>query len=74
MEREREGWKYNGSDLLDELITEGTGGTKALLLQSHVLFGLRVKARVLNQTVHKQPDVVLHLSSHTHTHTHTHTD
>ena len=38
-----------------------TSRPKALLLQSHVLFGLRVKGGVLNQAVDKEPHVVLHL-------------
>lgn len=48
-------------DLFDELLAECTGGAEALLLQRHVLLGLRVKAGVLDQAVHKQPHVVLHL-------------
>lgn len=48
-------------DLFNELLAEGTGGAEALLLQRHVLFGLRVEAGVLDQAVHKQPHVVLHL-------------
>lgn len=47
--------------LLNELIAERTVGSKALLLQRHVLFGLRVKGGIFNQAVYKQPNVVLHL-------------
>jgi len=47
--------------LLDELVTERTSGPKALLLQRHVLFGLRVEGRVLDQAIDKQTQVVLHL-------------
>ena len=47
--------------LLDELVAEGAGGAEALLLQGHVLLGLRVEGGVLDQTVDKQPQVVLHL-------------
>lgn len=47
--------------LFDELVAERTSGPKVLLLQCHVLFGLRVKGGVLNQTVDKHPHVVLHL-------------
>lgn len=47
--------------LFNELVAERTTGSKALLLQRHVLLGLRVKGGVLNQAVHKQPNVVLHL-------------
>ncbi len=47
--------------LFNELVTERTSGPKALLLQCHVFFGLRVKGGVLNQAIDKQPHVVLHL-------------
>ena len=47
--------------LLEELVAEGAGGAEALLLQRHVLLGLRVEGGVLDQTVHEQPQVVLHL-------------
>lgn len=47
--------------LFNELGAERTSGPKALLLQCHVLFGLRVKGGVLNQAIDKQPQVVLHL-------------
>lgn len=47
--------------LFNELFAERTTGPKALLLQCHVLLGLRVKGGILNKAVHKQPDVVLHL-------------
>lgn len=47
--------------LFDKLVTEGAGGTEALLLQGHVLLGLGVEGRVLNQAVDKNPHVVLHL-------------
>lgn len=47
--------------LFNELVTEWTSGSKALLLQRHVLFGLRVKGGVFNQAIYKQPHVVLHL-------------
>lgn len=47
--------------LFDELVAEGTSGAEALLLQRHVLFGLRVERGVLDQAVDKQPHVVLHL-------------
>lgn len=48
--------------LFNELLTQGTLGAKALLLQSHILFGLRVEGGVFNQTVDKQPHMVLHLN------------
>lgn len=47
--------------LFDELVAEGTGGAEALVLQGHVFLGLRVEGGVLDQTVDKQPKVVLHL-------------
>lgn len=47
--------------LFDELVAERTSGPEALLLQRHVLFGLRVKRGVFNQAVYKHPHVVLHL-------------
>lgn len=47
--------------LFNELVTERTSGPKGLLLQCHVLFGLRVKGGVFNQAIYKQPHVVLHL-------------
>lgn len=47
--------------LFNEVCTERTDGSKGLLLQCHVLFGLRVKGGVLNQAIDKQPYVVLHL-------------
>lgn len=49
------------SYLLDELLTQCAGRSEVLLLQGHVFFGLRVEAGVLDQAVHKQPHVVLHL-------------
>ena len=49
--------------LFEELVAKGAGGTKALLLQGHVLLGLRVEGGVLDQTVDKQPQVVLHLDT-----------
>lgn len=48
--------------LFNELVTQGTFGAKALLLQSHILFGLRVEGGVFNQAVDKQPHMVLHLN------------
>lgn len=48
-------------NLFIELVSEGTSGAKALLLQCHILFRLRVKGGVLDQAVDKQPHVVLHL-------------
>lgn len=47
--------------LFNELVAEGTSGAEALLLQSHVLFGLGIKGGVFDQAVDKQPHVVLHL-------------
>lgn len=47
--------------LFDKLVTERTSRPKALRLQSHVLFGLRVKSGILNQAIYKQPHVVFHL-------------
>lgn len=47
--------------LFNELVSEGTSRPKTLVLQRHVLFGLRVKGGVLNQAVDKQPHVVFHL-------------
>lgn len=47
--------------LFDKLVTERTSRPKAFLLQSHVLFGLRVKSGILNQAIYKQPHVVFHL-------------
>lgn len=47
--------------LFNELVAERTSGSKALMLQCHVLFGLRIKGGVLNQAIDKQPQVVLHL-------------
>lgn len=49
--------------LFNELVAERTSGPKALLLQCHVLFSLRVKGWVLNQAIYKQPHVVLHLKT-----------
>lgn len=49
------------SHLFDELLAERTSGSKVLLLQCHVLFGLRVKGGIFNQAVYKQPNVVLDL-------------
>lgn len=47
--------------LFNKLLTERTSGSKVLLLQRHVLFGLRVKGGIFNQAVYKQPNVVLDL-------------
>lgn len=47
--------------LFNELLAERARGAKVLVLQSHVLFGLRVKRGVLDQAVDKQPHVVFHL-------------
>lgn len=49
--------------LFDELVTKRTRGAKVLLLKCHVLFSLRVKGRVLNQAVDKQPNMVLDLGT-----------
>lgn len=44
-----------------ELVRQRTLGAKVLGLQSHVFFGLWVERWILNQCVHKNPDVVLYL-------------
>lgn len=49
------------SNLFNELLAQRTTGSKVLLLQRHVLFGLRVKGGIFNQAVYKQPNVVLDL-------------
>lgn len=45
----------------DEFVWQRALGTKAFCLECHILLGLGVKGGVLNQRVHKHPDVVLHL-------------
>lgn len=45
----------------DKLVWQKALGPKALGLECHILLGLGVKAGVLDQCVHKHPDVVLHL-------------
>lgn len=49
----------------DEFVRQRTFGPKTLSLECHVLLGLGVKGRVLDQCVHKHPDVVLHLVEQT---------
>lgn len=61
MERRNNELKARPVYLFDKLVTEGAGGTEALLLQGHVLLGLGVEGRVLDQAVDKNPHVVLHL-------------
>lgn len=45
----------------DELVWQRALWPKALGLECHVLLGLGVKAGILNQCIHKHPDVVFHL-------------
>lgn len=45
----------------DELVGQKALGPEALRLKRHVLLGLGVEGGVLNQRVHKHPDMVLHL-------------
>lgn len=45
----------------DELVRQNALGPEALGLECHVLLGLGVEGGVLDQRVHKHPDVVLHL-------------
>lgn len=46
---------------LDKLVGQKTFGTKAFGLQGHVFFGLGVEAWILNECIHKDPNVVFHL-------------
>ena len=46
---------------LDEALGEGAVGAKVLFLGGQSVFGLRVKGRVLNESVDEDPEVVLHL-------------
>ena len=45
----------------DKLLWQKALGPEALGLECHVLLGLGVKAGILDQCVHKHPDVVFHL-------------
>ncbi len=47
----------------DKLVTHLGSRTKFLGLQGHVLFGLGVKSGILNQCIHKYPDVALDLGT-----------
>lgn len=45
----------------DEFLREDTFGAKAFGLKSHVLLGLGVKGWVLDQGIHKHPNMVFNL-------------
>lgn len=45
----------------DEFVRQRALGPKALRLKCHVFLGLGVKAGILDECVHKHPDVVLNL-------------
>ena len=51
--------------MCDKLFTQLALGAKGLGLLSHVLFGLGVKGWILNQAVHKNPQMVSHLHTRT---------
>lgn len=52
---------FSLSHLFNELLAERATGSKVLVLQCHVLFGLGVKGGIFNQAVYKEPNVVLDL-------------